>query len=284
MKVRLNKLWSFVSNQLTNIDNPRSEVYYILKLFFSLSDKDFLLNPIIKIDSAQWNRLIQILQKRNQLVPIAYLFYRKEFYSLSFYVNESVLIPRPETELLVEIFLKEIKDKRELYCLDVGTGSGCIPISILNHTENIQYFLGIDISQDAIEIANFNKKQLLSQDKQKILEFKKIDFINEIYKIKYKFDFIISNPPYVLPNEYFNLEKDLYYEPKIALLVENPYQFYEQFFNHCYKLLNKNGFVFLESSPTLIPIQIEFLKQMNFESYRIEKDYQRLDRFLIIKK
>ncbi|MCX7809844.1 MAG: peptide chain release factor N(5)-glutamine methyltransferase [Leptospiraceae bacterium] len=284
MKFQLHKLWSCLSHRLTNFDHPRNEVYYILKLFFSLSDKDFLLNSEIKIDSAQWNRLIQILQKRNQHVPIAYLFSRKEFYSLSFYVNESVLIPRPETELLVEIFLKEIQNKKELFCLDVGTGSGCIPISILNHTENIHYFLGIDISENAIKIANFNKKQLLSLDKQKILEFQKIDFLNEIYKINYKFDFIISNPPYVLPNEYLNLEKDLFYEPKIALLVENPYQFYEQFFNHCYKLLNKNGFVLLESSPTLLPIQIEILNQMNFESYRIEKDYQALDRFLIIRK
>jgi len=284
MKVRLNKLWSFLSNQLTNLDNPRSEVYYILKLFFSLSDKDFLLNPEIRIGLTQWHCLIQILQKRNQHVPIAYLFSRKEFYSLSFYVNESVLIPRPETELLVEIFLNEIQDKKELFCLDVGTGSGCIPISILNHTENIHYFLGIDISENAIEIANFNKKQLLNLDKQKLLEFQKIDFIKEIYKIKYKFDFIISNPPYVLPNEYSNLEKDLYYEPKIALLVENPYQFYIQFFKNSYDLLNKNGYLFLESSPTLLPIQIEILNETNFEFYRIEKDYQSLDRFVIIKK
>jgi release factor glutamine methyltransferase len=284
MKVSLQYLWKRLSLKLTEIENPQKETLYLLKQFLNLNEKDFLLNKEINLSFKKLKKLYKMIEKRNQHIPLAYILNRKEFFSMEFYVNQNVLIPRPETELLVELFLKKTQNFSNLYCLDIGTGTGCIPISILNYTTNINYFLAIDISKKALKVAEYNKKKLLNKEKQFILEFKLIDFINEFYKIKIIFDVIISNPPYILPEEYAHLDKELYYEPEIALKLNNPDNFYQHFFKNIFNLLKPDGLLFLESSPSLIPMQMEIINKMGFKAHWIEKDYQSLNRFLIIKK
>ena len=151
-----------------------------------------------------------LIRRRSQREPIAYILREKEFWSKNFYVCKDALIPRPETELLVENIVKQFKNKN-ISILDVGTGSGCILLSILSELKNSKG-IGIDISQKAIEVAKNNQIQQNLSNRSKFL----LRSIDRIYG--YKFDLIVSNPPYITQKDYNNLKDDIKkFEPKIAL-------------------------------------------------------------------
>ena len=152
----------------------------------------------------------ELITRRSQNEPIAYILREKEFWSKSFFVNPDTLIPRPETEIMVEKLVKIFKEKK-ISILDIGTGSGCILISLLSELKNSKG-IGIDISKKALVIAKKNSK------KHKI--FDNIKFLHKSLNNKFyqKFDLIVSNPPYIKSNEIKNLQEDIKkYEPKIAL-------------------------------------------------------------------
>ena len=152
----------------------------------------------------------ELITRRSQNEPIAYILREKEFWSKSFFVSPDTLIPRPETELMVEKLVKIFKEKK-ISILDIGTGSGCILISLLSELKNSKG-IGIDISKKALVVAKKNSK------KHKI--FDNIKFLNKSLNNKFyqKFDLIVSNPPYIKSNEIKNLQEDIKkYEPKIAL-------------------------------------------------------------------
>ncbi len=286
MKFSIHKLLVCISKRIKHLENPRKESIYILKNYLNLQEKDFILNSVIYLNKKQLKELIQIINRRKEGVPFAYIFRKKEFFSIPFFINEFVLIPRPETEILVEYVLKEIQRlNKKYFCLDIGTGSGCIPISIIKNSHQIQKFIAIDVSKEALKVARKNKILNLNIEQQKILKFIKLDFIKSGEKLNFiNFDIIVSNPPYILKEELIQLEKEIFYEPIIALLVEEPYIFYKKFFENCMILLKKGGMLFLESSPRLIPLQIEILNKMNISDMEIFQDYQNLERFLVIKK
>ncbi len=286
MKISIHKLLVHLSKKIKHLENPRKESIYILKNYLNLQEKDFILNSIVHFNKKQLKELIQIINKRKEGIPFAYIFRKKEFFSIPFFVNEFVLIPRPETEILVEYILKEIQRLNTKYlCLDIGTGSGCIPISIIKNSHQIKKFIAIDISKEALKVARKNKILNLNLEQQKILKFLQLDFIKSGEKLNFmNFDIIVSNPPYILKEEFIQLEKEIFYEPMIALVVENPYIFYKKFFKNCMILLKKGGTLFIESSPKLIPLQLEILNEMNISNIEIIQDYQNLERFLIIKK
>ena len=151
-----------------------------------------------------------IISRRSLKEPIAYILKKKEFWSQNFFVNKNVLIPRPETELMVEKIVK-IFDSKDIFILDIGTGSGCILLSVLKELKNAKG-LGIDISSRAIKVAKKNLQKLKLSNKIKF----KIKSFNDIYN--YKFDLIISNPPYITTKDLKNLKEDIKkFEPKLAL-------------------------------------------------------------------
>jgi release factor glutamine methyltransferase len=152
----------------------------------------------------------ELITRRSQNEPIAYILREKEFWSKSFFVSPDTLIPRPETEIMVEKLVKIFKEKK-ISILDIGTGSGCILISLLSELKDSKG-IGIDISKKALVVAKKNSK------KHKI--FDNIKFLNKSLNNKFyqKFDLIVSNPPYIKSNEIKNLQEDIKkYEPKIAL-------------------------------------------------------------------
>ena len=152
----------------------------------------------------------RLIQRRSKNEPIAYIMEEKEFWSKNFFVNRDTLIPRPETELMVEEIIEIFKKKR-ISILDIGTGSGCILISLLSELSNSKG-VGIDISKKALIVAKKNS------DKHKILN--NIKFLNKSLDAKFneKFDLIVSNPPYIKSSEIKNLREDIKkYEPRIAL-------------------------------------------------------------------
>jgi len=202
----------FGSNLLKekNISSFILDSEILLSKTLNRTREDILINLDQKINSKNISAYKEYLQRRSNNEPIAYILGEKEFWSKKFYVSENTLIPRPETELLVDKILKIYKEKK-ISILDIGTGSGCIIISLLTSLKNSNG-IGIDISKKAILMA---KKNALKHKVSKRIKFLNKSFNNIFGK---KFDLIVSNPPYIDSKDIKNLSDDIKrYEPRIAL-------------------------------------------------------------------
>ena len=175
-------------------------------------DKRYIvLNSKELLNSAQSNIFKGLIERRKKGEPVAYLINKKEFWRDEFFVNKDVLIPRPDTELIVEQVLKIYPKDKKLQVLDIGTGSGCILLSILKERFNF-YGTGIDISKKSINISKLNAKLLNLTSKVKFFH-SSIDNFNVG-----KYDIVVSNPPYIELLKLKYLENDVFnYEPKLAL-------------------------------------------------------------------
>jgi len=172
--------------------------------------EEVLINLNQKIDEKTFFEYKKYISRRSKNEPVAYIFQEKEFWSKNFKVNKDTLIPRPETELLVDELLK-IFNKKKITILDIGTGSGCIIISLLNELK-LSKGMGIDISKKAISIAKINGNKFKLHNRLKFLNKSIECFFNT------KFDLIVSNPPYIESKDLKNLSEDIKkYEPRIAL-------------------------------------------------------------------
>lgn len=161
-----------------------------------------------------------MLKRRANSEPIQYILGNTDFFGYKFFVNEAVLIPRMDTEILVETILEKInfKNEKNLTLLDIGTGSGCIPISILLEKKNPNLSAtGLDISEKALEVAKQNA--ILHNLSEKKIKFVKRDIFSSAIKVKEKYDIVVSNPPYINIEEYNKiLDKEVKeFEPQIAL-------------------------------------------------------------------
>jgi release factor glutamine methyltransferase len=153
----------------------------------------------------------KLVQERATKKPIAYILSKKFFWKNEFYVNENTLIPRPDTEIIVEQILKVTKNKNNLRILDIGVGSGCILLSILKEKKNF-YGTGIDISKNALNISKINAKKLFVDQRVKFFQSDVDKFDQD------KYDLVVSNPPYINRNKIKYLERDVSkFEPKLAL-------------------------------------------------------------------
>ena len=203
----------FGSNKLklNNIDTHILDSELLLSYALNLPREKVLTNLDAKIKKSRFNSFKKLLYRREKKEPVAYIINNKEFWKNNFYINKDVLIPRPETEIIVEEVLKIVKPFSSKSLLDVGTGSGCIIISIIKERLNC-LATAIDISKKALNIARFNAKMhhLIN----------KINFVNiDIDKIQdNKYDFIISNPPYIKKLNLSKLDESVkFFEPYIAL-------------------------------------------------------------------
>lgn len=188
--------------------------------------------------------LRECVKRRATGEPLQYIIGSVEFHKLNFIVNPSVLIPRPETEQLVEIILSHNEGKKNLRILEIGTGSGCIAISLAKFLPDSEVY-ALDISQDALKLAKENAT--LNDTKNVFL--KKMDILNEIPQKKY--DIIVSNPPYIPLLEYKDLEKELFFEPEIALTDKSDgLGFYKRFADVFPMMLNSDGRFYLEMGET----------------------------------
>ena len=203
----------FGSNKLklNNIDTHILDSELLLSYALNLPREKVLINLDAKIKKSRFNSFKKLLYRRENKEPVAYIINNKEFWKNNFYINKDVLIPRPETEIIVEEVLKIVKPFSSKSLLDVGTGSGCIIISIIKERLNC-LATAIDLSKKALNIARFNAKMhhLIN----------KINFVNiDIDKIQdNKYDFIISNPPYIKKLNLSKLDESVkFFEPYIAL-------------------------------------------------------------------
>ena len=200
------------SNKLkeNNIFSYNLESEILLSNILKTTRERVLVNLDNEISNFKKKKYLQLIQRRSQKEPIAYILEEKEFWSKKFKVNNNTLIPRPETELIVENLVKNSEHKK-INILDIGTGCGCILISLLSELKN-SHGTGIDISKKALEIAKENAKLHLVNTR--------IRFINKSFEklFNYKFDLIVSNPPYIEKPIIKNLHEDIKnFEPKIAL-------------------------------------------------------------------
>lgn len=271
-------------------DSEIESFFFILTEFLhNLKRIDIAMNPDFEVsetDLAQWNLIIADLKKEK---PIQYITGEAWFYGLRFEVNENTLIPRPETEELVEWIIESQKLKvksQKVSILDIGTGSGCIPISLKKEILNSEVFT-IDVSEKAIETAKKNASDnnvevhFINQSILEVDDFKSLQ--SSVISIPSSFDIIVSNPPYVRNLEKQEIKKNvLDYEPHLALFVEDTdaLLFYRKIAQLALTSLSPNGKLFFEINQYLGKETVELLENLGFKNIELRKDFVGNDRMI----
>ena len=238
-----------------------------------------ILNSNKPLQNDSYNYFKNLIKDRSYGKPIAYLVGNKEFWKYKFKVSDGVLIPRPDTEIIIEEFLKLTKNKSKLKVLDIGVGSGCLLLSILKEKKDF-YGIGIDVSKKCINTSKINAYKLGLKNRVK---FFKSDVDNFNY---HKYDLIISNPPYINKLDLKYLERDVYeFEPREALdggldgLSE-----IRKVIKKSSELIKKNGIFFLEIAFDQKEKVRKLLNNKGFYIERILKDFAKNDRCIISRK
>ena len=231
-------------------------------------------DEIIKEQNLEYFK--KLVQERATRKPIAYLLNKKYFWNSEFYVNKNTLIPRPDTEIILEQILKFTKNKNYLNILDIGVGSGCILLSVLKERKNF-YGTGIDISRNSLDICKMNAKKLLLERRVKF-------FKSDVDKFAIgKYDLVVSNPPYIKTSDLKYLESDVIkFEPKLALDGGlDGLSVIRKVIKKSSELLKKNGKFILEIDFDQKNKVIKLLKNKGFFINSTVKDLANNDRCII---
>lgn len=262
---------------------PQTEVQsffnILIEFKLNLSRIEIALQPDLNISETD---LLFLQKAENDLkkhIPIQYIIGETEFYGLKLFVNENVLIPRPETEELVNWIIEDSKLKTQnskIKILDIGTGSGCIPISLVKNIKNAN-ISAIDISSEALKTAKTNA-ELNNVD----IHFIEKDILKTTI-LPESYDVIVSNPPYVRELEKEQMQQNvLDYEPNLALFVKdnNPLLFYDKIADLAKNHLTKNGSLYFEINQYLGKETIELLSVKGFKNIELKKDIFGVDRMI----
>lgn len=270
------------ANELSGIYDSQeidSFFYIVLEAFHQMKRVDLVLNDALELDAMQLFQWETVLSQLKEEKPIQYILGETEFFGLPFYVNENTLIPRPETEELLDWIIQCINEKfktEKIKILDIGTGTGCIAVSLAKNLTNAEVY-ALDVSEKALEIAHKNANRnnvsvtFLSQS---ILETE--DLLRE-------FHIIVSNPPYVRNLEKQEIKKNvLDFEPHLALFVEDndPLLFYRKITQLAKKNLSDRGMLFFEINQYLGKEMIRLLQDYNFSDIELKKDIYGNDRMI----
>ena len=262
--------------QKNNIANPQLDSEILLSDSIKRDKKHIILNPKEPLNSEQVEIFKNLIERRKKGEPVAYLINKKEFWKDKFFVNKNVLIPRPDTELIIEQVIKIYSKDSQLQVLDIGTGSGCILLSILKERPNF-YGTGIDISKKSINVSKLNAKQMNLINRVKFFHSSVDNF-----KIG-KYDLIVSNPPYIELSSLKYLEKDIIsFEPKLALSGGlDGLSKIRKVINKAKSLIKKNGKFILEIGFNQKNKVKKILKKEGFYVNKSIKDYGNNDRCII---
>ena len=257
-----------------NIEDSMIKTKSLLAYVLSKPKEYLIINSELELDSEKeiiFNKHIEELLKGK---PLQYITKTQEFFGMQFYVDENVLIPQPDTEILVEEVIEIAKKENKKRILDLCTGSGCIAISLSENLDNANV-TATDISETALEIANKN-------DRKRKITFKQSDMFENL--CDEKFDIIVSNPPYIKTKVIESLEKDVQQEPKLALDGgEDGLKFYRAITENAYKYLNNDGYLCLEIGENQKEEVMELLKSNNYQDIYCKKDLAGNDRVIIAK-
>jgi len=273
----------FIEEQLRDfysVDEIKSLGYILSESVCRMDKSSILRRKDKQLSLNERLRLQEMIEDLKKYRPIQYITGETEFYGLKFKVDENVLIPRPETEELVEQILIECKLKGEGFrVLDIGTGSGCIAVTLAKHLPGAEVF-ALDISEKALEVA----KQNAEKNQVKVHFFLYDILKDEAFPVDDPFDCIAGNPPYVTMKEKAAMSKNvLDYEPHRAIFVpdENPLLFYERIADFARNRLKENGTLYFETNSLYGQAAAKMLEDKNFRSIKLLKDISGNDRILI---
>lgn len=255
-----------------NIADARLDAWYLMSFVTGLSRGRYILESINEMDENDYQVYMGLIAKRAQRIPLQHITGQQDFMGLSFKVNESVLIPRQDTELLVEEALKLTKAKDKV--LDLCTGSGCVIISILALGEELSG-VGVDISPEALKVAEYNNENLIS-GRAKLLQ-------GDLYKgIEETFDIIVSNPPYIRPEVIETLEPEVKdHEPMLALDGHaDGLHFYRRICQDAKKHLKEGGWLLTEIGYDQGAKVQSLFRAAGFMDVEIVKDLAKNDRLV----
>lgn len=267
--------------EVNQVPDARTDAWYLMEDTFQISRTTFLMERMRKNEKsdeliAQYEALIS---KRAKRIPLQYILHNQEFMGLDFYVDESVLIPRQDTEVLVEQILNDFPGKNSLHIMDMCTGSGCIAIS-LDKLGKFEMVFGADISKEALLVAEKNRKALGSS-----VHFYQSDLFSQIPK-EQQYDILVSNPPYIRKEERKNLMPEVAeYEPSIALFAEEDgTRFYRLLAEEGRMRLREGGSIYFEIGCEQAEVVSKILKQSGYRQIVVKQDLAGLDRVVKAKK
>ncbi|MEI0605411.1 peptide chain release factor N(5)-glutamine methyltransferase [Brachyspira pulli] len=273
------------AKQLENINNDYKVSYIeaqtIIMHTLNISKVKLISEGLKELTEANINQIETFINRRLNYEPLSYIINKKEFYGFDFYVDSNVLIPRTETEEIIDLVLDYTKDKNNISICDIGSGSGNIPITLkklfLEQNKNID-ITALEISSSAVEVIKKNALNILgSIDSINIINADALDFLTEK-----KFDIIVSNAPYVPLRDKDLLQKDLEFEPQNALYSGyDGLDFYRSFLSIINRYLKDNGAFFFEIGYDQGEALINICNSINIKNAAVEKDLSGKDRFLI---
>jgi release factor glutamine methyltransferase len=272
----------FIRDELSLI-YPREEIISLTKVILletsGFTFADILAHPERTINTNTWHKISKICADLKENRPIQHILGKTEFFGLQLRVNEFTLIPRQETEELVDLILRENQDKA-LSLIDIGTGSGAIAIALCRNLDDA-LITATDISEDALEIARENGK-LNNCD----IRFVRDDILNSTLKEEKSFDLMISNPPYIRESEKSTMHKNvLGFEPDSALFVpdKDPLKFYRAIGRAGLELVKPGGAIYFEINEALGKETADLLLDLGYCNTRIIKDLNKKDRIVSAK-
>ena len=259
-----------------NINNANLDCEVLLSNTINKDREYLILNLKQNLDKKYIDFFYNLIERRKKGEPVAYLINKKEFWKETFYVNKDVLIPRPDTEHLIEEVIKYTDEDSKLHILDIGTGSGCILLSILRERKKFNG-TGIDISKKSINISRYNAKKLKLNNRTKF-------YVSDVDNFLIgKYDIVISNPPYIENLSLKYLDRDVInFEPKLALDGgKDGFSEIIKVINKTSALIKKNGIFILEIGYNQKNKAIQMLKNKGFYIKKVLKDYSKNDRCII---
>jgi release factor glutamine methyltransferase len=248
----------------------------LMSKIFEKDRKFIILNSNKKLSEEKLEQFNCLINKRLKGEPIAYLLKKKDFWKYEFYVDKGILIPRPDSEVVVDQILKLTNNKDNLRILDIGVGSGCLLLSVLKERKNF-HGVGIDISKKCIDISNINASKLEISNRVKF-------FKSDVDNFRFgKYDLIVSNPPYIKMLDFNNLKKDVInFEPKLALYggLDGTSEI-RKVIKKSSELIKKNGKFILEIAYDQKDKVIKLLRDKGFYINNVLKDLADNDRCIV---
>ena len=259
----MHKIFSLLAELSTKLE--RIDIELLLARSLNQSREFLYSHPEYELTLVELTIFNKLIERRIQGEPIAYILNKREFWSIELYVDKNVLIPRPETELLIEIVLNFLDDKPKLIA-DLGTGSGAIALALAKERPEWS-LVAVDKSMAALDIAKKNATNL---------QLNNIEFINGDWcmpLVKNKFTAIISNPPYIAPNDQHLQQGDVRFEPKIALIAENGLSDLHKIIIEAKNKLISGGLLLLEHGYDQSTAVTESMKNAGYQDVTAYKDF-----------
>ena len=257
------------------IETNSLDARIILREIFNFDEKELILNSDLILSESKISKVQKIITRRLNFEPVSKIFGKRDFYNSTFSISDDVLDPRPETENIVEIANNFILEKGYESFIDLGTGAGCIILSILKENKNLTA-VGVDISIDAINIAKKNSKDM---NLEKRSSFLVSNWLSSIYN---SYDLIISNPPYIPSDEIITLSKTVKnFDPLISLDGgQDGLKCYKEIAEDINRVINNNGRVILEIGYNQAHDVIKIFESKEFKLLKIYNDINGLNRIL----